>query len=58
LPQAHLDPRCGADALALDDAEIVARGFKVRAHDQEPVHALRLRAQQFDATPLREGGKR
>ena len=40
---------------ALDDVDIAALGAEIGVHDQEPVHALRLRAEELHALPF---GKR
>ena len=45
------------DAPALDAADIAAPGTEIRVHHQEPIHALRLRAEELDALPLRKGGE-
>ena len=51
--QAHLDPRRGADAAALSRRrDIAALAAEVPVHDQEPVHALRLRARAAWRPPI------
>ena len=52
--QPHLDPGRGADAPALQCREIAARDAELGPHDEKPVHALRQRAEQFDAAPFGE----
>src|SRR4030088_1349094 len=52
-PQSHLNPGRGANALALQRREIAADDAELLAHDQEPVHAPRQRAQQPDPAPRR-----
>ena len=56
--QAFVDPRRRADAAALDDGKVAAFCFEVRVHNQEPIHALGLRADQFDAAKIGESGQR
>jgi len=56
--QAHLDPRSGADAAALHDLDIAALRLQIRAHHQEPVHALALGAEQLAAFPFRKRRER
>ena len=56
--QPHLDPGRRADAPALERREVAARDAEVGAHHQEPVHALRQRAEQLDAAPFRERRQR
>ena len=56
--QAFIDPRRGADAASFDDGEIAAAGAKIGMHDQEPIHALRLRADELDAMKSRKRGER
>ncbi len=43
-----------ADPASFDRAEVAGRRLEIGSHDQEPVHALRLRAQQLGAMPLRK----
>src|SRR5205823_7154311 len=52
------DPGRRADAPAPQCREIPARDAELVAHDEKPVHALRQRAEQFDAAPFGKGGKR
>src|SRR5262249_51165334 len=56
--QALIDPRRRADAAALDDGKVAPFRFEVGVHYQEPVHALGLRADQFDAAKIGENGQR
>ena len=46
------------DAAAADRADFAACGAEIGAHHEKPVHALRLRAEQFGAAPLGKGGER
>src|SRR5262249_30566502 len=48
------DPRRRADPASLHDAKIAAFAAELLVHDQEPVHALALRAQKFGALPARK----
>jgi hypothetical protein len=50
----HLDPGCRADAASLDDADIAAPGAEIGPHDEKPVHAPGLRAEELGALPTRE----
>jgi len=52
--QSHVDPRRGAEAPPLHHLQIAARRAEIRVHHQEPVHPLRLRAEQLHAVPLRK----
>ena len=56
--QPHLDPGRGADALALDHFDITLRRAERRVHHQEPVHALRLRAEKLGTLPFRKRRQR
>ncbi|MFN8164223.1 MAG: hypothetical protein U0R26_10455 [Solirubrobacterales bacterium] len=57
LAQALVDPGSGADALALQHPEVAAPDPEVGAHDEEPVHALRLCREQLHALPPGDGGE-
>ena len=57
-PQPHLDPGRGADPLAPQRREVAAGDAEIGPHDQEPVHALRQRAEQLDAAPFGKGRQR
>src|SRR5262249_34840182 len=52
--QSHFDPRGGADAAAFDARDIAAFDADILVHDQEPVHALGLRADELHAVPFRK----
>src|SRR6516164_10960623 len=54
----HLDPGCRSDAAPLDHADIAAPGAEIGAHDEKPIHALRLRAEQLGTLPFGKGGQR
>ena len=43
-----------ADPAPFDRAEIAGHRVEIGSHHQEPVHALRLRAQQLGAMPFRK----
>ena len=65
MPEASSSPRNpmstqGAAPMRrpLTHAGIAARRLQVGVHDEEPVHALRLRAEQLHAVPLGKGGQR
>jgi hypothetical protein len=58
LPQAEVNPRRRADAATLDHVKLAAARAQILVHDQEPVHALRLRAEELHALPLRKRGQR
>ena len=50
--------RHGSDALAFERRQIAAGGRQILAHDEQPIGALGLRANQPHATPLRKGEQR
>src|SRR5262250_1793255 len=56
--QPHLDPGGRTDAPALDDADVAASGGEIGMHDEKPVHALSLGAEQLCTPPLGKGGER
>src|SRR6516165_4441167 len=56
--QPHVDPRRRADAASLHDAKIATLAAEILVHDQEPVHALALRAQKLGALPARKRRQR
>jgi hypothetical protein len=48
----------GSDAGALDRADVPPGSAEIPVHHQEPVHALRLRADELDTLPLWKGRER
>src|SRR5258706_414742 len=50
-------PGGGADAGPLPHVEVAGFGAEMGGHDQEPVHALGLRAKKFGALPPGKGRK-
>src|SRR5207247_9467955 len=56
-PQPHIHPGCRPDAASLDAAGIAALRLQIRVHDEEPVHALPLRAEQLHTVPLGKGSQ-
>src|SRR4029077_13459716 len=58
LAKPHFDPWRRADPTPPNHLEVTSRGLEVRAHDQKPIHALRLRADEPDPVPFRKRGER
>src|SRR5690606_19660250 len=58
LLEAHVHPRRRADRTALDHRPIALLTGQIRPHDEEPVHALPLRAEQLDTVPFRKRRQR
>ena len=54
--QAHGNPVGGTDPAALHHPQIAALRSQIGAHHQEPVHALRLCAQELDVAPFGKTG--
>src|SRR5690242_12847240 len=53
----EINPRRSADPASLHHAYVTASGFEIAVHHQEPVHSLRLGAQELDAAPPRKGSE-
>ena len=56
--QAFVDPGRRTDTAAFDDGEIAAFGAEIGMHDEKPIHALGLRADELCALKAWKRGER